>query len=253
MYEGTRGSTQGERKEVAPAATASGIETLAKFKEMPPLADVLASVTGASTGAGERASSTARLTHVDLVSCRPRPAPSCRRPARTALGALALLGAALFSGYATAVASGSMPAATTAVSYRSLYLGLDHSGVSQPPLMARLRLSALAGDFPPPSKRQLDRALHGLGPALYLGIKLDRLRCPDDYLTRVTYGPGPLLTAFVVRHRLAPGEACFQLMGPVRYQVLALPLAQFPRQLRVTIAVERPGGGPGNQTSLQLP
>lgn len=48
MYEGTRGSTQGERKEVAPAATARGIVTFAKFKLGPSLADLLASVTGAS-------------------------------------------------------------------------------------------------------------------------------------------------------------------------------------------------------------
>jgi hypothetical protein len=48
MYEGTSGSTQGERKEVAPAAKARGSVTFAKFKEGPSLADLLASVTGAS-------------------------------------------------------------------------------------------------------------------------------------------------------------------------------------------------------------
>ena len=45
MYEGTRGRTHGERKEVAPAAEARGIETDAKFKTDPSHPDLLASVT----------------------------------------------------------------------------------------------------------------------------------------------------------------------------------------------------------------
>lgn len=46
MYEGTRGSTHGERNDVAPAAAARGIETVAKFNRGPSQPDSLASVTG---------------------------------------------------------------------------------------------------------------------------------------------------------------------------------------------------------------
>jgi hypothetical protein len=52
MYDGTRGRTQGERKEVAPAASARGIETDAKFKTHPQHPDLLASVTRPSRRIG---------------------------------------------------------------------------------------------------------------------------------------------------------------------------------------------------------
>jgi hypothetical protein len=247
MYEGTRGSTQGERKEVAPAARARGIETVAKFKWYPSQDDLLASVTGASLGDRERAASRRRLSLVSPTSRRPRHGADSRHRVRTALGSLALVVAALVSGCAGAAASARLPDSATSANYRSLYVGLDHVGVTQPPLLVATSISAVESHFPPPSPARLHRELLGVGPELYVGVTLARLSCRDNYLAKVTYGPGALLTLSVVQHQLPPGKACFELIGPVMYQVVALPLDQFSPHLGLAIVVHRPPGRPGNQ------
>jgi len=164
-----------------------------------------------------------------------------------------LLVALLISGCATAAAGTGLPSSASAASYRSLYLGLEGAGLGQPPLLAETTISTLEADFPPPSAARLQSELKRLGPELYLGITLARLSCRDDYLAQVSYGPGAVVTLTVVQRQLPPGAACFELIGPVRYQVVALPLRQFPGRLRLSIMVNRPSGTAGNRASVRLP
>jgi hypothetical protein len=134
----------------------------------------------------------------------------------------------LFSTCATALAGAGWPSTASAASYRSLYQGLDKSDLVQPPLLAETSLAVLQADFPTTSPTRPRRELRGLGPQLYLGLTLARLKPP-------------------------PRSACFELIGPVMYQVLALPLKQFPRHRSLSIVVKRPSGSPGDQVSVRLP
>ncbi|MGH7643809.1 MAG: hypothetical protein ACRENX_12510 [Candidatus Dormibacteria bacterium] len=219
--------------------------TLAKFKAIPSLADVQASVTGASGPPRERDHVRIRLLLVSPFGDR----FSNRNRTPRGIAALALL----LTGCAPVAAGALVPRSAVAPQYRTLYLGLDGGTLSQPPLVAATAVSALAARFPPPSPGQLHRELQGLGSQLYLGITLGRLSCRDDYLAKVRYGPGARLTLTVAQHQLAPGAACFELIGPVRYQVLALPLQQFPGRLRLSIVVQRPLGTPRDQMAVLLP
>ncbi len=187
------------------------------------------------------------------IADRPWPGHRPQLRVRTALGLLALVGALVGSGCATVAASSGLPKATSPVSYRSLYVGLDRAELAQPPLLAATSISELEADFPPTSSARLRHELRGLGPQLYLGITLARFSCQDDYLADVTYGPGALLTLTVAKHQLPPGRACFELIGPLMYQVVALPLKEFPHPLTLSIVVNRPSGMAADQSSFRLP
>ncbi|MGA9919653.1 MAG: hypothetical protein WBR23_00085 [Candidatus Dormiibacterota bacterium] len=172
---------------------------------------------------------------------------------RAVLGSLILGTLLLFSSCATVVAGAGLPRTASAASYLTLYRGLVKPAVVPPPLLAETSLAALQVDFPATSPTQLHHELRGLGPQLYLGLTLSRVSCRDDYLAHVTDGPGALLTLTVAVHQLPPRSACFELIGPVMYQVLALPLKRFPRQLTLSIVVKRPSGSPADQVSVRLP
>lgn len=187
------------------------------------------------------------------IGDRPLPNRPAQLPTWARLASLALAGALLCASCATVVAGSGLPGSTTPASYRSLYVGLDRADLTQPPLLAKTSISALGADFPPTSPARLHKELQGLGPQLYLGLTLARLSCRDDYLAQLTYGPGALLTLTVAQHELPPGSACFELIGPFMYEVVALPLKQFPRHLTVSIVVKRPSGAPADQASLRLP
>lgn len=180
-----------------------------------------------------------------------RPLRSCG--SRVVLGSPILLAVLLFSSCAPAVAGAGLPSTTSPASYRSLYAGLDQPELVLPSLLAETSIAALQADFPATSPPRLRHELQGLGPQLYLGLSLTRLSCRDDYLAHLTYGPGALLFLAVAQRRLPPRSACFELIGPVMYQVLALPLDQFPRHVTLSIVVKRPSGNLGDRVSVRLP
>ncbi|MGH7667665.1 MAG: hypothetical protein ACREN1_10245 [Candidatus Dormibacteria bacterium] len=137
--------------------------------------------------------------------------------------------------------------------YQSLYLGLDGGGLSQPALMARTSYAAIEKYFPEPQSASPTPRANAQGGQLYVGLTLGRLTCRNYYLARARYGPGLVVTLTVRQRRLPPRMACFELIGPVRYQLLALPLGQFPGHARLTVVVQRPPGASGEQVRRHLP
>lgn len=192
-----------------------------------------------------------------LRYCPLRMSLTANRPGRyrqNAAAGLTLLLLLLGPASATALASGGARLSSgTKADYRSLYLGLDTGGRSQPPLRADTSINLLEKSFPVPSVARVRRQLEGLGPELYLGVTLARLSCNEEYVSEVDYGPGRVLTLTVVEVALASGVACPEFIGPVRYQVLALPLSQFPHHARLVVLVRRPAGISPDQVSVCVP
>lgn len=131
----------------------------------------------------------------------------------------------------------------------SMYLGLDSLGTA-PALLASTNLATVEAGFPPPHGFTFKRRFEG---EFFVGLTLGRLSCRNFYLAKVHFGSGAQLTLTVAQHRLAPGHACFELIGPPRYQVLVLPLSAFPPHSTLAIVVRRPAGSSGAATSLTLP
>lgn len=173
--------------------------------------------------------------------------------ARSAGLALALVTAALISGCAAVAAAGASPDHPVPARYRSLYTGLNHSRVSLPPLLAGTRLGVVERTFPPGSVALPPGAAAPGGPQLYVGFTLAPLSCRDDYLAKAAIGPGAVLALTVVQRHLPAGVACFELIGPLMYQVVALPLHQFPGHIRLLVEVRRPLGIGDVQEVVRLP
>lgn len=174
-------------------------------------------------------------------------------PTRSAPLALALALAALVSGSAGAQATTLTQVTSIPAHYRSLYGGLDHSRVSPPRLFASTSLALVERRFPPGVAAVPPSPTATAGGELYIGFPLAPLSCRDDYLAKVTLGPGAVLTLAVLQHRLPPGAACFQLIGPLMYQVIALPLEQFPSHLRLAVVLRRPPGAGDARELVRLP
>jgi hypothetical protein len=116
--------------------------------------------------------------------------------------------------------------------------------------LAQLSLNPIEHTFPPPASFRRPTGLSGY---LFVGLTLGRLSCRNYYLDKVRYssGGGPL-TLTVAQHALPPGHACFELIGPPRYQVLALPRPRFSSRTTLSIVISRPLGQT-DRTSITLP
>jgi hypothetical protein len=164
-------------------------------------------------------------------------AASC--PSAGVLGlALALGLAAIISGCAEGAYS-RLPAEAVPASYHSLFVGLAPVGLSLPPLVASTSLVTVEARFPRQARAGASPASGGAGQ-LYVGFALARLSCMDEFLAGVSFGPGALLTVRLARHHLPRGEACFELIGPLMYQVVELPLARFPIPIHLEVVVRHP-------------
>jgi hypothetical protein len=141
------------------------------------------------------------------------------------------------------------PPAPVGIASYSLYVGLD-SLDRAPAVVASTNLATVEASFPPPAKYKFARRFNG---EFFVGLTLGRLSCRNFYLAKVNFGPEEQLTLTVAQHVLAPGHACFELIGPPRYQVLVLPLSAFPPHTTLVIVVKRPPVGSGAGTSLTLP
>ncbi|MGH7641027.1 MAG: hypothetical protein ACREN7_06735 [Candidatus Dormibacteria bacterium] len=147
----------------------------------------------------------------------------------------------------------SLPRAERTISHQSVYLGLDTGSLSQPRLVVTTDLDSITRQFPAPLATSIPARLHTPRRYLFVGLTLGRLTCRDNYLARVGYGPGALLQLVVRREEQPPRTACFQIVGPVRYQLLAIPLSQFPKRLLLAVQLRGSVGGPEMVVHLRLP
>lgn len=122
-----------------------------------------------------------------------------------------------------------------------------------PSLQVSTSLAAIEKHFPPGTSTSPSPSPSATGPQLYLGLTLARYSCLPDYLAGITYGPGARLILSVEKQKLLPGHACFHLIGPLMYQVVALPLSQFPPRLKLEVTVERPAPLLTDRTYFRLP
>ncbi|MFZ0167885.1 MAG: hypothetical protein WAL64_00520 [Candidatus Dormiibacterota bacterium] len=146
-----------------------------------------------------------------------------------------------------------MPLRAVDLTYTSLYVGTEQSTVTSPSFLVSTSLATIQRNFPPGASTSPTPPPGDTGPQLYLGLTLARYSCLPDYLASITYGPGARLTLSVEKERLLPGHACSQLIGPLMYQVVALPLSQFPPGLRLKVTVNRPTPLLGDRTYFRLP
>jgi hypothetical protein len=135
----------------------------------------------------------------------------------------------------------------------SLYSGLEQLSVVSPSLQISTSLAAIQKNFPPGVGASPSPMPSVTGPQLYLGLTLARYSCLPDYVAAITYGPGARLTVSVEKQKLLPGHACFQLIGPLMYQVVALPLSQFPARVKLEVAVNRHMPLLSNRSYFRLP
>ncbi|HUY25547.1 MAG TPA: hypothetical protein VMV09_09660, partial [Candidatus Saccharimonadales bacterium] len=133
-----------------------------------------------------------------------------------------------------------LPRRAVDLTYASLYVGMEQSTVASPSLLVSTSLATIEKNFPRGSSTASSPPPRDTGPQLYLGLTLARYSCLTDHLAGITYGPGARLTLSVEKQRLLPGRACSQLIGPLMYQVVALPLSQFPAGLRLKVTLDRP-------------
>jgi hypothetical protein len=162
--------------------------------------------------------------------------------------------ALLISGLGTVAARTRVPRRSVNPSYVSLYVGLEQLSVVSPSLQLSTSLAAIEKNFPPGTSSSSPSPMPSLTrPQLYVGLTLARYSCLPDYLAGITYGPGARLTLSVEKKRLLPGQACFQLIGPLMYQVVALPLSQFPTRVKLEVAVNRPAPLRSDRSFFRLP
>ncbi|MFZ0996474.1 MAG: hypothetical protein WAO09_10940 [Candidatus Dormiibacterota bacterium] len=180
---------------------------------------------------------------------RGRHGPGAWRAAATG----ALVAALLISGLGTVAAKTRVPRRPVRATYLSLYVGLEQLSVVSPSLQVSTSLAAIEKHFPPPAGPSPSPTPSVIGPQLYVGLTLARFSCLPDYVAAVTYGPGARLTLSVERQKLLPGHACFQLIGPLMYQVVALPLSQFPARVKLEVAVNRPEPLLSDRSYFRLP
>ena len=166
---------------------------------------------------------------------------------------LALAAATLLTGSVSALAAAGYPSRPGLAQYRTLYRGLDPIGVALPPLRAAISLARVEASFPSGTGTSSSPG-QGAGPdRLFIGFTLARLSCMDNYLAGITFGPGALVTVRVAQHRLLAGTACFELIGPMMYQVVELPVSQFLTDLHLEIQVARPhSSGAADRAYVQL-
>jgi|GEM_PF-4943665 len=165
----------------------------------------------------------------------------------------ALVGALLVSGLGTVAARARLPRRSVDPTYLSLYTGLEQLSVVSPSLQVSTSLAAIEKNFPPGASPSPSPMPTVTGAQLYVGLTLARYSCLPDYVAAITYGPGARLTLFVEKQKLLPGHACFQLIGPLMYQVVALPLSQFPARVRLEVAVNRPAPLLSDRSYFRIP
>jgi len=185
----------------------------------------------------------------------PPSAWGCRQDRRIwrAAAIAALVAALLTSGVSTVAARTRVPRRAVDPTYVSLYGGLEQLSVVSPSLQVSTSLAAIEKNFPPGGSSSASPTPSLTGPQLYLGLTLARFSCLPDYLAGITYGPGARLTLSVEKKQPHPGQACFQLIGPLMYQVLALPLSQFPARVKLEVAVNRPEPLINDRSYIRLP
>jgi len=165
----------------------------------------------------------------------------------------ALTALLLISGLSEVSARTRVPRRSVHLTYASVYVGLEQLSVVSPSLQVSTSLAAIEKNFPPASSASPSPAPSASGPQLYVGLTLARFSCLPDYLANIAYGPGARLTLAVEKKRLVPGQACFQLIGPLMYQVVALPVSQFPARLKLEVTVDRPTPLLTDRTYFRLP
>lgn len=164
-----------------------------------------------------------------------------------------LTAALLISGLVTVTARTRLPRPPLDPTYQSLYVGLEQLSAVSPGLQVSTSLAATEKNFLPVTSSTPSPVPSASGPQLYVGLTLARFSCRPDYLAGITYGPGARLRLSVEQKELLPGQACFQLIGPLMYQVVALPLSQFPARLKLEVVVDRPAPLNAEQTYFRIP
>jgi hypothetical protein len=165
----------------------------------------------------------------------------------------ALAAALLISGVATVAARTRVPRRAVDPTFVSLYTGLEQLSVVSPSLQVSTSLAAIEKNFPRGASPSPSPMPSVSGPQLYLGLTLARYSCLPDFVAAIGYGPGARLTIVVEKKKLLPGHACFQLIGPLMYQVVALPLNQFPARVKLEVAVNRPAPLLSNRSYFRIP
>ena len=165
----------------------------------------------------------------------------------------ALTALVLISGLSPVSARTHLPRRSIDPTYRSLYVGFEQLSVASPSLQVSTSLAAIEKNFPAGTSASPSPTPSATGPQLYVGLTLARFSCLPDYLVGIAYGPGARLTLAVDKMKLVPGRACFQLIGPLMYQVVALPLSQFPARLRLEVTVNRPPPLLSDRTYFRIP
>lgn len=142
----------------------------------------------------------------------------------------AALVVSLLSGCASSGLGPRLPTRAETVRYQALYQGVDSSCAEQPQLGASTSLSTVEMTFPMfgstefkvPGRHQL-----------FIGFRLDASKCVGAYyLAGITFGPGALVTVNLAQPILVPGALALALPA---YQVVELPLNQFPTEIRVMV------------------
>jgi hypothetical protein len=164
-----------------------------------------------------------------------------RLKAKSASLALALIAVAVpvitgLSGCASSASGPTLPTRAAPAQYRSVYQWQRFTLVSRSQLDASTSASIVETAFPPPSVILLVPFAHN---QLFIGFTVARFPCVGDYyLSRLTYGPGALVTIRLALRRVdLPNASCIAGVTPPVYQVVELPLSQFPAHLRLEIRV----------------
>jgi len=146
-----------------------------------------------------------------------------------AMGATVVL-LTVLSGCASGAAGPKFPTRAEPVRCQALCEGVDSSCAEQPQLGASTSLSTLEITFPVFGSTQF--TLPGRHQ-LFIGFRLDASACASAYyLAGITRGPGALITVSLAQPVQVPGALALPL--PL-YQVVELPLTQFPTNLRVMV------------------
>lgn len=164
-----------------------------------------------------------------------------RLKAQTASLALAVIAVAVpvvtvLSGCASSPSGPRLPTRAAPAQYRSLYQWQRFTVVSRSQLQASTSANIVETAFPPASVILVVPFAHN---QLFIGFTLARFMCVGDYyLSRVIYGPGALVTIRLALRRADLHDAsCIPAPHSPAYQVVELPLDQFPAHVRLEIRV----------------
>jgi hypothetical protein len=164
-----------------------------------------------------------------------------RVKAKAATLALALIAVAVpavtgLSGCASGVSGPTLPTRAAPAQYRSVYQWQRLTVVSRSQLQASTSASIVEMAFPPAS---VILVVPFAQNQLFIGFTLARFVCLGDYyLSHMTYGPGALVTIRLALRRTDLHDAsCIAGAITPAYQVVELPLSEFPAHVRLEIRV----------------